>query len=76
MFLKNNLKQKNRLSRQPKLAKTELKYARYDNKIRNKGFKDGNLLFNFQLLVLKIPDKGLKLMRDDRGEIVSIPNPS
>ncbi len=45
-------------------------------KVRNKGFKDGNLLFNFKLLVLKIPDKGLKLMRDDRGEIVSIPNPS
>ena len=43
--------------------------------IKSETKEDGNLLYNFQLLVLKIPDKGLKLMRDDQGEI-SFPNQS
>ena len=62
MFLKNNLKQKNSLSRQPKLAQTELKYARYDNKIRNKGRRQ--LVIQFSTLGFK--DSRQRIKTDER----------
>ncbi len=49
MFLKNNLKQKNSLSRQTKLAKTELelKYARYDNESQKQRLQRRQLVIQF-----------------------------
>ena len=66
MFLKNNLKQKNSLSRQPKLAETELelKYARYDNESQKQRLQRRQLVIQFSTLGFK--DSRQRIKTDER----------